>query len=273
MQKDFERKGYVLIPALLDSRSIDTLISLYTRYQDQYSGPFHTSHFSTDASYKKQVHDTIVGTVFPPAEAYLNDFLPLFGNFMIKNPDPNAAMDLHADWTYVDESKFRSVSIWTPLVDTTIENGCLGVIEGSHKITNAIRGPLIRQSTREHEPEWERRYGTLLPMKTGDAIIYDHALLHYSLPNKSSRPRPAFNLSLAPTSAAPWLHYCQPEGTNEIEEYSVIDTDFYIRYIHFQRPETGQLIKRFPATDIKYMDERMNSFWKHKLLTKVRQFF
>jgi hypothetical protein len=273
LQKDFEQKGYVLIPSLLHGQDIDKLLALFTKFPAEYSGPFHTSHFSTNTEYKKQVHDLITDTVFPLAAPYFNNFLPLFGNFMIKNPDPGAAMDLHADWTYVDEFKYRSLAIWVPLVDVDAENGCFGVIEGSHKITNTIRGPLIRQSTRDHESEWEKRYGKLLPMKAGDAIFYDHALLHYSPANKTDKTRPALNLSLAPASAAPWLHYCQPEGINEIDVYKVPHPDFFIHYTHFHRPETGEIIGKIPLSNIEYIDDRMNSFWRRNLLNKIKNWF
>ena len=272
LQKDFEQKGYVIVSSLLDQKGIDTLLALFARFRDEYSGPFHTSHFSTNTEYKRQVHDLIAGTVFPPAAPYLNDLKPLFGNFMIKSPNPTASMDLHADWTYVDESKYRSLAIWVPLVDVNIENGCFGVIDGSHKIANAIRCPLIRQSTRDHESEWERRYGKLLPMKAGDAILYDHALLHYSPANKTNRIRPALNLSLAPASAQ-WLHYCQPEGTTEIDLYQVSDPDFYLNYTHFQRPETGAVIEKIQSSEVEYIDERMSKFWRRRLVNRVRSWF
>lgn len=260
------------MPSFLDPKGIDALLALFTKFQDEYSGPFHTSHFSTNTVYKKEVHDLISGTVFPPTAPYLNDFSPLFGNFMIKNPDPAASMDLHADWTYVDELQYRSLAVWIPLVDVNIENGCFGVIEGSQKIANTIRGPLIRQSTRDHESEWEKRYGKLFPMKAGDAIFYDHALLHYSPANKTNKVRPALNLSMAPASAQ-WLHYCQPEGANEIDLYKVTNPDFYINYIHFQRPETGEVIAKIPSSEIEYIDERMNKFWRINLVNKIRNWF
>jgi len=269
LQKDFQQKGYSLIPSLLDLAAIDRLLTLFKKFEDEYSGPFHTSHFSTNTEYKKQVHDLISDMVFPLVEPYLNDFVPLFGNFMIKYPDPGVAMDLHADWTYVDELQYRSLAVWIPLVDVDIENGCFGIIPGSQRVVNTIRGPLIRQSSRNHEPEWEKRYGKLIPMKAGDAILYDHALLHYSPPNKSDKVRPALNLSLAPASAQ-WLHYCQPEGTNEIDLYKVNNPDFYINYTHFQRPETGEIFAKKAPSEIEYIDDRMNKFWKTNLVNKIK---
>jgi hypothetical protein len=272
LQKDFEQKGYVFIPSLLDCKAIDTLLTLYTKFQDEYSGPFHSSHFSTNTAYKRQVHDLISGTISPLAAPYLNDFIPLWGNFMVKNPDPDFSMDLHADWTYVNELQYRSLAIWVPLVDVDVENGCFGVIEGSQKVVNTIRGPLIRQSTREYESEWEKNYGKFFLMKAGDAILYDHALLHYSPANKTNKVRPALNLSMVPASAE-CRHYCQPEGTNEIDLYKVTSPDFYINYVHFQRPETGEIIAKIPLSEIEYIDHRMNAFWKRNLVNKVRNWF
>ncbi len=273
LQKQFEQKGYILLPSLLSGSEIETLNSLFTKYQREYNGAFHTSHFSTDVTYKKQVHDTIAELVFPKAAPYLNNFLPLFGNFMIKNSDPENFMPLHADWTYVDEQRFCSVAIWIPLVDVDAENGCLGIIEGSHKVTNAIRGPLLQQSSLQRDKDWEERFGKLIPMKAGDAIIYNHSLLHYSPPNKTKIARPALNLSIVPDTA-PWRHYCKPDCTDEIEVYSVPDSSFYIRYNNFQRPETGTLIKRLPNNVIEFIDDRMENYGKRKgVFNRIKGWF
>jgi hypothetical protein len=263
LQKQFEQKGYVLLSSLLNAEEIKTLNGLFAKFRNEYSGAFHTSHFSTDEIYKKQVHDTIAELVFPKASPLLNSFSPIFGNFMIKNSDPENFMPLHADWTYVDEQQFCSAAIWIPLVDVDAENGCLGVIEGSHKVTNAIRGPLLQQSSFQRDKDWAARFGKLLPMNAGDAIIYNHSLLHYSPPNKTKVARPALNLSIVPDTA-PWLHYCKPQGANEIEMYSVPDSSFYIRYNNFQRPETGTLIKTLPNNVIRFIDDRMENYGKRK---------
>jgi hypothetical protein len=252
LQKQFGLKGYIILPGILTMPDLEALMEVYAQFQTECTGPFHTSHFSTDITYKKQAHDSITSIVFPRVAALLNNFAPLFGNFMIKNPDPSFSLDLHADWTYVDEKEYGSVAVWIPMVDVDTQNGCLGVIEGSHRVTNSIRGPLIRQSSRDHEGKWEKRYGKMLPLKAGDAVIYNHALLHYSHANKTNKVRPALNLSLAPADV-PWLHYCQPEGAMDIELYSVPGSDFYIHYDHFQRPQASTLIKKLPVSSVEYM--------------------
>jgi hypothetical protein len=270
LQKQFEDKGYVVVPSLLNRLETEKLSSLCQQGKNDSSGFFYTTHFSSDPAYKQQVHDAITAVVFPRATSYLNNFAPLFANFMIKNPDPKNAMDLHADWAYVEEPEHHSVSIWIPLVDVNEENGCLGIIEGSHKILNAIRGPLIHQTSRQRDNLWVKKYGKLLPMKAGDAILYDHALLHYSPPNKTSSVRPAINLSAAPANVQ-WIHYCMPEHAKAIEKYRVPDTNFFIRYNHFQRPETGTPIETLPADTVQFIDAKMERLRQPNILQAINK--
>ena len=126
LQQQFDKQGYVLVSSLINGGDIEELKGLFTKFREECNSNFHTTHFSTNVEYKKQVHDVIASVVGLKASPLLNDFIPLFGNFMIKNPDPENFMPLHADWTYVDESKFSSVAIWVPLVNVDAENGCPG---------------------------------------------------------------------------------------------------------------------------------------------------
>jgi hypothetical protein len=180
---------------------------------------------------------------------------------------------MHADCTYVNEEISTSVSIWIPLIDTTINNGCLGVIEGSHLITNKIRGPGIQQNSFTQDRNWIKKYGTLLPVKAGDAIIYHHGLLHYSLANSSAESRPALNLSVAPIDSS-IVHYCVPEGAEEIEKYKVDDNDFFLDYDNFQRPRHGKLLEKFPRSHVKFIDDKMQNYHQNfSILERIKRFF
>ncbi len=268
-QKSFLKNGFVIIPNLLDADDIKTLLSTFEKYTDEYATSFHTSHFSKNVAYKIEAHQTISQIVFNNAEDFLENYKPLFGNFMIKTPDPNTSLDIHTDWTYVNEELYTSLAIWAPLVDTFPENGCLGIVEGSHKITNKIRGPLIRESSRDKNDLWANKYGRLLPMKAGDAIFYHHGLLHFSPPNRTNWIRPAINLTLVPKEAE-CIHYCIPEGAKQIEMYSVENPDFYLYYNHFQRPESNSLIKSLPVETVEYIDPQMKDYNIKKWWRKIK---
>jgi ectoine hydroxylase-related dioxygenase (phytanoyl-CoA dioxygenase family) len=263
---DFQRKGYIVIRELLNKEEIQQLLLTYENFKQEALSPFHTTHFSTNKHYKKVSHEVISKTVFSKASKYLNEYRPLFGNFMIKNPDPNVSLDIHSDWTYVDEDRFQSLAIWIPLVDTNENNGTFGLVEQSHKVTNKIRGPLIIESSRNKNEYWAKKYGTLLNMKAGDAVLYHHGLLHFSPPNKTNQTRPAINLTVVPKEAY-CIHYCIPEGASEIEMYAVEGTDFYLNYTHFQRPDHRLPAKFYPKSIIHPIDKKMNWFGIKKYLT------
>jgi hypothetical protein len=259
LQTEFLKNGFVIIPSLLNILDIRKLLNVFVQYQQEYSSSFHASHFSSNIAYKKAAHHAIASIVFEKAEPYLCDYVPLFGNFMVKGPNTNTSLETHTDWTYLDEGQYNSVAIWLPLIDVNLENGCLGIIKSSHRITNSIRGPRIEESSRKKNEYWAKKYGTLLNMKAGDAVFYHHGLLHFSPSNKTNEIRPAINLTVVPEEAE-CLHYCIPEGASEIELYAVDGPDFYLNYNNFQRPETNSLINKIPPHFVKFLDERMKNF-------------
>ena len=271
LQKNFENKGYVEIP-LLDAADILQLNNVYLQHKEQYGQPFHTSHFSNEIDYKRQVNDTITKVVFPKLEPFLENYKPIFGNLMIKHGMNDYFMPLHSDWTYVNEDEFRSIAAWISLVDTDEKNGCLGVIEGSHKVISKIRGPRIQLSGYVHDKEWVKKFGKLLPVKAGHAIIFDHALMHYSPANNTSQTRPALNLSMVPADAGV-MHYCIPEGSSEIEMYRVDNSEFFLNYSNFQKPGTNSLIRTLPANTVALVDEKMEKFTPFKKKNLLERIF
>jgi len=268
----FLSKGYFKID-LLNSADIHSLISLFDSYKSEFSDAFHTSHFSSNVDYKSKVHSLISKVVGEKVKLVSNHLIPIFGNFMIKLPGFDFAMPLHPDWTYVDEKQNRSVAIWIPLIDTDEKNGTFGVIEYSHKVTNAIRGPRIKHSSLKYDTDWTENFGKLIACKAGQAIFYDHALLHFSPPNKSDKVRPAINLSLVPKDTAV-VHYCLSEDGNSIEKFGVSNPDFFIQYDNFQRPKLGIVKERINPSDIELMDSKFANHYNPKnFLERLYSFF
>lgn len=266
LQQDFSKNGYVIIPCVITAEDIAQIQDTYNRFEQEIVEPFHTSHFSKDIRYKEVVHDTVSTVVFRKMEPFLCEYKPVFGNFMVKHGNVDNFLQMHADWTYVDEPKFRSVSAWISLVDTNKANGCFGVIEGSQAFMNTVRGPGIQQNNFKRDRIWVKKYGKLLPVKAGDAIVFDHALLHFSPPNTTPQTRLALNLSMVP-SAADVIHYCIPEGETQIEKYEVHNNDFFLQYDNWQRPQIGQPVAFLPKSTIQYIDDKVEHYGETNLTT------
>jgi hypothetical protein len=273
--EQFEKYGYVVVD-LLTQHAVDALKDFYKANQQPAQSAFHTTHFSTDKDFKKKVHDAIASTLQPALKNVLTAYAPAFGNFMVKEAGGNNPMPMHADWTYVDERANTSISVWVPLTDTTIENGCLGVIPFSQHLSHHIRGPRILQWEYPCNELLIEKMGKLLPIKAGQAVIYNHRLLHFSPPNNSDETRLAVNLSLVPEGARV-IHYTVPEGQEKIHKFEVDGFDFFIQYDNFQMPEKGKLVETIDISSVPLLNQRAEGFIKNfgrqNLVGRIRAMF
>jgi hypothetical protein len=85
------------------------------------------------------------------------------------------------------------VTIWTALDDSTVENGCVQVIPGSHKLG------LLSERGHTITPEQEALYArdedsVYLEAKAGEVFFLHNFLLHRSGVNPIDRPRRAFSV-------------------------------------------------------------------------------
>lgn len=82
------------------------------------------------------------------------------------------------------------VNFWIPLVDATVENGCLEVIAGSHRSGLKPHGPLPDHPEHgiltEHLPPGDR---LACPVRKGGAVLFQHKTAHRSFPNRTDRIR------------------------------------------------------------------------------------
>ncbi len=84
------------------------------------------------------------------------------------------------------------VTIWTALDPTSVANGCLQIIPGSHKTMIPENGDLLSAEERAiHAPDEKRLY---LEMEMGEVVLLHNWTLHRSEVNTTDRPRRAFSV-------------------------------------------------------------------------------
>lgn len=112
-------------------------------------------------------------------------------------------IDWHQDSGVItaDSDTSQILTVWFPLTDATLENGCLAVVPGSHRKGLALhcrsRDPLTfnqvaipeKLMTGEHVP---------LPMEPGDVLFMHRRTRHAGMPNLSNRIRWSFDLRYQP---------------------------------------------------------------------------
>jgi len=110
-------------------------------------------------------------------------------SLLLKPPAANGTVALHQDYTYtgfLDPPAIVSVGL--ALTDASVENGCLYVVDGSHKRGLAGDFHIFADAlaTTPGSTQYEK---TPLQVRAGDVTIHHCLTLHGSYPNTSPNPR------------------------------------------------------------------------------------
>jgi len=91
------------------------------------------------------------------------------------------------------------LTVWLPVTEATVENGCLCVIPGSHRAGLATHCPGTSTDRQLHIPE-PLLAGTPvpLPMRPGSVLLLHRLTEHSSLSNQSDGIRWSFDLRYQP---------------------------------------------------------------------------
>lgn len=234
----FKEQGYIL-PPFIFSDEIREFKNEIAPLSPDVDKRFYSSTDAKDFTYREKINNAI-------RKFYnkIKDTLPLinysyyYGTLIIKESGTESEVIMHTDWSITDEELFTPVTIWIPLIDTNMENGCVGMVKGSHKYTNPHRGVRVEEYYKEFFPALKERALTYLPMKAGQPVIYHNGLIHYSPPNLSGETRQALLIALYPSEATPVFYFEYPWSKYlGIAEYYLKD-DFFNHYDKWTRPKT-----------------------------------
>ena len=237
-----ERNGYAVIPFLKEN-TIEKLKSFYKQLPATNSRGTHVTMFNPSDEYRKTVDNRIKELCAAEAENLMNGYRTLYTNYMIKEPGPEGDFPVHQDWTYVDENIFTSIALWIPLQDVNAENGALQVVKGSHKFITKLRGPYVHEPFQKISGLIKSSYSTGIELKAGEALAWDHRLIHFSNPNISSTPRLAFTLIMVPKKAEVFHYFGLQESRGIKMEKFRVDTNFYFKYKIGSRPIGVDLVE------------------------------
>jgi ectoine hydroxylase-related dioxygenase (phytanoyl-CoA dioxygenase family) len=237
-QKHFDENGYVIVP-FLNEEMVQDLSAFYEALKDKHeiTASVHSTCDTNDQELIRTVDKRIKDTIIKRAEEIFFDYKLFLSNFLIKEPGEDSSIYPHQDWTFVDESRFASASIWCPLTDVDEKNGCIRVLKGSHCFVETLRASPDYPSAFREVVEMMDQFMVSLPMRAGEALIYNHALIHASSPNLSELPRPVVVTAIIPREAELYFYYYAPApGARKIEKFQV-DTEFFYSYPKHSRPQ------------------------------------
>ena len=134
--------------------------------------------------------------------------------YLISKPPGGPPLFWHQDWWGWDDPvsygpEIAQVFVMVYLSDTTIHNGCLRVIEGTHRRRHALHDAKAAHGealSRVDDPN-DPLFGAIqdevaVPVQSGDVIIGDARLLHAAHANQSGQERSLLTLWFHPNAGS-----------------------------------------------------------------------
>ncbi|MFZ1791214.1 MAG: phytanoyl-CoA dioxygenase family protein [Saprospiraceae bacterium] len=241
----FKQNGYVVLDLLSDN-DVNQLIQAFAKVEQQHMFDYVASVVLHDFEMRKSIHEHLTPVFDRSILPSLFNYKFIVGSFVAKKPSSSKGkFPLHQDPTFVDEEKNVGMSIWCPLVDVDENNGCLGVLPGSHYLSNHFRNAAMLPY-----PEWveilESNYMQYIPMKVGQVLFMNTRMIHGSPPNLSAKMRPvAAGVAIPKGEHLLCCHIDENIDSQKTNVYEVED-NFYLTYIMQSLPNSGKLLKTVP---------------------------
>lgn len=205
----YEEHGYIIVPDVFDGREVAEMLTecesiLRGEFGELYDGAVQQDPGSTEAKKAERKISAVVerSVVFRKhllKEALLTRVQDILGPdlllyrdiLMLKPAQVGSKMPWHQDSNYWPIEPAALCSVWTALDEATVENGCMRVIPGSHRL-DLIRSRGADGSGPLDDDQVDLSEAVDVPLKPGSSLFFHSRLLHGSEPNGSDKPRRAF---------------------------------------------------------------------------------
>lgn len=258
LNEAFENDGYVDFP-FLDSSQIAAVMELVKRLNQESNASlaevdssYRLSFFNPNAEMRTRINDEITAVIQPLVDELIIDFSTTIVNIFDKEPG-SGMVPLHQNWTFVDEDKFRSLTLWVPLINTTRRNGTLEVVKGSHGVLTKYRSASIPWVFQDIIDPIIEKYSDPINLELGQAAMIDDSIIHYSSDNNSDQSRIIFQLLMGPKEATTIHYFWHPQTPDRLEVFEV-DRAFFTRFNQNKKPSSVKSLGFIP--------------YKHKNLTE-----
>lgn len=232
LQKNFDDDGFAVFP-LLGKEEIDCCVNLYHSISEElpFKNGIHITFEQSEPEQHRYLSAKICDLLREPLNNIFDRFNFFNGSFVVKGANnTQSSVELHHDWSFVREDfGFRGGTLWVALTDTTIENGAIGVIRGSHKWVDMPRytphgvTPPIWFDHKDLLAE----YVEIIEMPAGTGIVWDQELIHSSFPNFTDQPRLVISTVITEEEAKPCFFVIESGNNPQNVEIIELNKEFF----------------------------------------------
>lgn len=169
------------------------------------------------------------------------------GAYQVKPPHINSDLQVHQDSTVIDEEKDYCLFVWIPFCDVDETNGPIWVLPGSHLWGNVQRSLGVPWNFLKHK-ETLHKYMHPVPVKKGDVMVFDPAMIHSSAPNLGTEIRHAITITVLRKNYQLVYYFKNKEIAPDLIEKYEVDENFYYGYDFVSKPDET----RWKKTVVKY---------------------
>lgn len=116
---------------------------------------------------------------------------------LLKPPRIGGAKMWHQDNAYFRQTPSDVFGFWVACDDTTVDNGCMHVIPGSHTSGTQEHGMVDNDYVLLNPPSTEN--AVAIPLRAGDALVFHGEIYHHTPPNRTNTRRRAIQYHYSAT--------------------------------------------------------------------------
>ncbi len=230
VQAGFERDGVIVAPVF----DADEVAELRRAVLDILPPPpwdFFDLLRNNPPPLRRRIDALVRDAVVPKIADWFTDHRFWAASILAKPPGHGGIVPLHTDWTFVDESRYRSGLAWVALEDMTLHNGAMHVSPGTNRLDADYSGHQIHYPY--DDPEVRQLIDgrrVTLEIPAGQAVVWDNRVLHGSDENVTDDLRLAVAVTFSPREAQLYHYRLMPDGRSH--RYRV-DPEFFSEYEPF----------------------------------------
>jgi len=205
--EQYQREGYTVCETLLGPEDMRGIVAYIDEFVAEQSKTMRPEHLDKPHVWNKRFLDFCSHPqVLDAVERFIGPDIVLFSSHLIcKAKGDGLEVPWHQDGIYWPLEPMDVVTLWLAIDDSTVENGCMRVVPGTHTL-----GP-IEHIDDEH-PETKVLHQKIKPgsfdpteavdivLRRGGCSFHAPYLIHGSTPNRSDKRRAGLTMRFMPAT-------------------------------------------------------------------------
>lgn len=227
--KDYKRDGVLFPIPVLPADDVSMFRSALEELEIHFGGKLKRidfSHLFFPWAYNLATHPRLLDVM---EELLGPDLFIHSTRVFYKHPHDPSYVSWHQDGIYSNLNSKPAPSIWIALTDSTVENGCLRVIRGSHQQDKRPHAEIIaHKSLLNHgeilNTDIDEDQAVDVILNAGEMSIHHVNAIHGSNPNQSNTKRIGFTMTfMKPEVRHSHLPVVRARGHSDDHEFNLVE--------------------------------------------------